>query len=102
LLLAPIAPHVAEELWDKIGGPYSVHRQAWPAYEDTLARAELVTLVLQVNGKVRDRIMVSAELSEAEARQLALQNERVKKFVNGKSVADVVVVPGRLVNVVTR
>ena len=102
LLLAPIAPHFAEELWEKIGGPYSVHRQAWPAYEDALARAELVTLVLQVNGRVRDRIMVSAELSEAEARQLALQNERVKKFVNGKSVTDVVVVPGRLVNVVTR
>jgi leucyl-tRNA synthetase len=101
LLLAPIAPHISEELWERRGGPYSVHQQRWPAYDETLARAEMITLVLQVDGKVRDRIHVSADLSEAEARELALRNERVKKFMDGRPAADIVVVPGRLVNVVT-
>jgi leucyl-tRNA synthetase len=102
LLLAPIAPHLSEELWERLGEPYSVHQQRWPAYDPALAQAELITLVLQVDGKVRDRIQVSADLGEAEARELALRNEKVKKFVDGRSVADVVVVPRRLVNVVTK
>ena len=101
LLLAPIAPHITEELWERRGGPYSVHQQQWPAYDEGLARAEMVTLVLQVDGKVRDRIQVSAALSETESRELALRNEKVRKFMNGRPAADVVVVPGRLVNVVT-
>src|SRR5574341_2601359 len=100
LLLAPIAPHMTEELWERRGGPYSVHQQQWPAYDEGLARAEMVTLVLQVDGKVRDRIQVSAALSETESRELALRNEKVRKFMNGRPAADVVVVPGRLVNVV--
>ena len=101
LLLAPVAPHISEELWERRGERYSVHQQRWPAYDEALARAEMITLVLQVNGKVRDRIHVSAEISEAEARQLALRNEKVKRFMNGRPAADIVVVPGRLVNVVT-
>ncbi len=71
-------------------------------HDEALARADTITLVLQVDGKVRDRIQVPAGLSEAEARQLALRNEKVKRFMNGKPAADIVVVPGRLVNVVTR
>jgi len=102
LLVAPIAPHVSEELWAQVGEEYSVHQQRWPEYDASLARAELVTLVLQVNGKVRDRIQVAADLSEAEARDLALRNEKVRRFMDGKDAADVVVVPGRVVNVVTR
>jgi len=102
LLLAPIAPHLSEELWARLGEPYSVHQQRWPHYDAALARAELVTLVLQVDGKVRDRIQVPAGLSEAEARALALANEKVRRFMDGRAATDVVVVPGRLVNVVTR
>ena len=102
LLLAPVTPHLSEELWERLGGPYSVHQQRWPSYDGALAQAEMVTLVLQVDGKVRDRIQVSADLGEGEARELALRNEKVKKFMDGRSVADVVVVPRRLVNVVTR
>jgi len=102
LLVAPIAPHISEELWAQMGEAYSVHQQPWPKYDASLARAELVTLVLQVNGKVRDRIQVAADLSEDEARELALRNERVRRFMDGKAAADVVVVPGRVVNVVTR
>jgi leucyl-tRNA synthetase len=101
LLLAPVAPHITEELWERRGGPYSVHEQPWPAHDEALARAEMITLVLQVDGKVRDRIQVSADLSETESRELALRNEKVRKFMNGRPAADVVVVPGRLVNIVT-
>jgi leucyl-tRNA synthetase len=101
LLLAPVAPHISEELWARRGEAYSVHQQRWPAYDAALARAEMITLVLQVNGKVRDRIQASAELGEAEARELALRNEKVKKFIDGRPVTDVIVIPGRLVNVVT-
>lgn len=102
LLLAPMTPHIAEELWERMGEPYSVHQQRWPSYDDRLAQAEMVTLVFQVNGKVRDRVQVAAGLADTEAKALALANEKVRKFMDGKQIADVVVVPGRLVNVVTK
>ncbi len=102
LMLAPMTPHVAEELWQRLGHSYSIHTQHWPSYDEALARAAMVTLVLQVDGKVRDRIQVGADLTEAQARELALRNEKVRKFMDGRQVADVVVVPGRLVNVVTK
>jgi len=100
LMLAPLTPHIAEELWERLGQPYSVHQQAWPAYDPELARAETVTLVVQVDGRVRDRLRVPADLPADEARRLALASPRVRKFVDGHEVADVIVVPGRLVNVV--
>ena len=100
LMLAPLTPHIAEELWERLGQPYSVHQQAWPAYDPELARAETVTLVVQVDGRVRDRLRIPADLPAAEARRLALASPRVRKFVDGREVADVIVVPGRLVNIV--
>jgi leucyl-tRNA synthetase len=102
LMLAPLAPHVAEELWARLGQPYSVHRQAWPAWDPAAVREETVTVVLQVNGRVRDRISVPAGLDEARLRDVALESERVRKFIDGKAVQDVIVVPGKLVNVVAR
>ena len=102
LLLAPMTPHIAEELWASMGESYSIHQQGWPSYDATLARAELVTLVLQVDGKVRDRIQVPSGLTDAKAKEMALDNEKVRRFMDGRQVADIVVVPGRLVNVVTK
>jgi len=103
LLLAPLCPHIAEELWvEHLGGAYSVHDQPWPAYDPAKATAERVILVLQVNGKVRDRVEVDAGISAEAARALALANPKVRQHLDGKTVADVVVVPGRLVNVVAR
>ncbi len=102
LLLAPTTPHLAEELWSRLGHPYSVHNQPWPQYDPELAREEEVTLVIQVNGKLRDRVSVSASIPEAEARELALSRERVQAHLQGKTVAQVIFVPGRLVNVVAR
>jgi len=101
LLLAPITPHLAEELWARLGGEYSVHNQPWPRWEEEWVKEEEITLVIQVDGKVRDRVTVSADITEEMAREVALGRERVRKFLDGKRVKEVIVVPGRLVNVVT-
>jgi leucyl-tRNA synthetase len=102
LLLAPFAPYIAEELWEEIGGEYSVHQQPWPGYDPDLARAEKITLVAQVNGKVRDRIEVDAVITDEEMERIALSSPKVQKHLQGKKVAKVIVVPGKLVNIVAR
>ena len=101
LLLAPMAPFITEELWARRGGAYSIHQQAWPAYDPALAKAEEVTLVVQVDGKVRDRLTVAVGLSEAEARAAALASGKVRSAIAGRRIAKVIVVPDRLVNIVT-
>ena len=100
LMLAPIAPHLAEELWERHGREYSIHQQAFPTWDDEIAAAAEVTLVVQVNGKVRDRITVAANIAEDDARTLALGSPRIQSHTDGKAVKNVVYVPGRLVNVV--
>ncbi len=100
LLLAPMAPHVTEELWARRGGPYSIHQQPWPAWDEAIAREEVVTLVVQVNGKVRDRIELPADVTEADARAAALASPAVSERLDGKSPRKVIYVPGRLVNIV--
>jgi leucyl-tRNA synthetase len=102
LLLAPTAPHLAEELWQRTGHQYSIHNQSWPGWNEELAREDEVTLVVQVNGKLRDRITVSAFVTEDEARRLALESQRVRPHIEGRQVAQVVYVPGRLVNLVVK
>jgi leucyl-tRNA synthetase len=99
-MMAPLAPHIAEELWERHGGAYSVHQQAWPDWDAELARAEEVTLVVQVNGKVRDRIAVPATIDEASARKLALDSEQVQKQLAGAEPRKIIYVPCKLVNVV--
>jgi leucyl-tRNA synthetase len=99
-LLATFAPHITEELWRELGHKASVHLEAWPAVDPEALKAEEVEVVLQVNGKVRDRITVPAGLDQDELREYALGSARVKEFIGGGTVKTVVVVPGRLVNVV--
>ncbi|MHB9090169.1 MAG: class I tRNA ligase family protein, partial [Chloroflexota bacterium] len=101
LLLAPTAPHLAEEIWTRAGRPYSIHQQAWPTWDAALAAEEQVTLVIQVDGRVRERLSVPVSIADQEARALALASPQVQKFLDGKKVANVVYVPGRLVNIVT-
>jgi leucyl-tRNA synthetase len=102
LLLAPVAPHITEELWQRTGRPFSIHNQQWPAWSEELAREEEITLVVQVNGKVRERLTVPASITEDEAKKLVLANERVKSFTQGKEPANIVYVPGRLINLVVK
>jgi leucyl-tRNA synthetase len=100
LLMAPVAPHIAEELWSRLGKPYSIHQQPWPTFDPEVARAEEITLVIQVNGKVRDRITVPADITDEEARRQALASDVVQRQLGGKPPRQVIVVPGRLVNIV--
>jgi leucyl-tRNA synthetase len=100
LLLAPCCPHIAEELWARTGRPYSIHQQPWPAFNADLAADEVITLIVQINGKVRARIEVSADIDEEEAKATALADENVQRHIGGKEVRKVICVPGRLVNVV--
>ena len=99
-VLAPFAPHHAEEMWSAMGEEYSVHEQPWPGYDEALIAEEEITLVVQVNGKLRDRITVPADISEDAAKEEALASERVKAHVEGKELRKAVYVPGRLVNLV--
>ena len=100
LLLAPIAPHMAEELWERTGHAYSVHAQAWPTWDEAAAAESRITLVVQVNGKVRDRLEVAADVSEEQAKELAMASSAVAPHLAGKQVRRIIYVPGKLVNVV--
>jgi leucyl-tRNA synthetase len=100
LVLAPFAPHHAEEMWEALGEDYSVHERAWPAWDETLIAAEEITLVVQVNGKLRDRIEVPADITEEAAKELALSSTKVRVHVEGREIRKSVYVPGRLVNLV--
>jgi leucyl-tRNA synthetase len=102
LMIAPSAPHIAEELWMRTGHPYSVHQQSWPQFDEALAAAETFTLVVQVNGRLRDRTEVPVGISEAEAKELAQGSDKVRPYTEGQQIARVVYVPGRLVNIVLR
>ncbi len=102
LMLAPIAPHVTEEMWEITGHPYSIHQQLFPTWDDQLAAEDMITLVVQVNGKVRDKLEVPADIEEAAAQELALASPKVQSFMNGKTIFKSVYVPGRLVNLVVR
>lgn len=99
-MLAPIAPHISEELWELIGNRYSVHLQAWPVVDEEAAAEEKITLVVQINGKLRDRIDVPVDIADEDAKNLAMNSENVKKFMEGKTPRQVIYVKGRLVNIV--
>jgi len=102
-LLAPTAPHLAEELWQKTRREYSIHNQSWPQWDEELAKDEEITLVVQVNGKLRDRITVPASITEAELPQLLLERaKRANAYLEGKKILKRIYVPGRLVNFVVQ
>jgi leucyl-tRNA synthetase len=101
-LLAPMAPHITEELWHITVHTGSIHMTDWPTYDEAMTQDETFTLVIQVNGKVRERIEVSADITENEVRGLALTNPRVASFIGDNTVQKVIYIPGRLVNIVVR
>jgi leucyl-tRNA synthetase len=102
LLLAPFAPFMTAELWARwYGASGSIHLQQWPEYDPALARMDEIVLVVQVDGKVRDRLTVASGLPDEEARTLAMASAKVRERIEGRTVARVVVVPDRLVSIVT-
>ena len=99
-MLSPIVPGLADELWRALGRPGSAHEQPWPAWDETLAAEQTVTIVVQVNGRTRERIKAPAGIGEPELKALALACPAVQHHLDGRPPQRVVVVPGRLVNVV--
>ncbi|MHA1215784.1 MAG: leucine--tRNA ligase [Candidatus Thorarchaeota archaeon] len=102
LLLAPTAPHIAEELWQRIGEPYSVHNQTWPVLDEAAAADETVTLVVQVNGKLRERLPVPVGISEQDAQELAFASPRIQRHTANRKVIKIIYVPDKLMNIVVR
>ena len=99
-LLAPMAPHAAEELWEKLGHSKSVFLSGWPEVDAAGLRRESFELVVQINGKVRARLAARAEASEGEVRALAMADERTRPWLAGKTIRKAVYVPGKLLNIV--
>jgi leucyl-tRNA synthetase len=102
LLLAPFAPHITEELWAETGHTGSIHQQPWPAYDQAAIAEDEVTIVVQINGKVRDRMLVPAGVSAAQLQEIVIKEPRVLKLVEGKQIVKVIPVPGKLVNIVVK
>lgn len=100
VLLAPFAPHIAEELWHQLGNRESIHAQAWSSYEESALQADEITLVIQVNGKKRADLQVPAQADKAELEKYARESEIVQRHIEGKEIKKVIVVPGKLVNFV--
>jgi leucyl-tRNA synthetase len=99
-MMAPITPHIAEELWTQLGKPYSIHTQPWPTVDEAATKEDSIELPVQINGKVRDRITVPAEATEDEIKSAALASEVVQKFLEGKEPRKVIVANRRLVSIV--
>ena len=99
-MMAPVSPHIAEELWEKTGHDYSIHTQLWPEVDEAATKEEELTLIVQVNGKLRDRLVVQVDIKEDDAKAAALASENVIAFLEGKEPRKVIYVPGRLVNIV--
>lgn len=99
-LLSPFAPHLCEELWQELGHQKSIFLSSWPQFDPELAKDEEIELPVQVNGKLREKLMVSANIEEAELKDLVLSSEKVQQFLNGQEIKKWIIIPGRLVNIV--
>ncbi|MDU5235735.1 MAG: class I tRNA ligase family protein, partial [Staphylococcus sp.] len=101
-MLAPIAPHISEELWQRLGNQETITYQPWPTYNESLLVDDEIEIVVQVNGKVRAKINIPKDLSKEDMQELALQNENVKLSIEGKEIKKVIAVPQKLVNIVAK
>jgi leucyl-tRNA synthetase len=102
LMLAPMAPHIAEEMWQMLGNTTTISKERWPAYREDLTREEQIELIIQINGRVRGKILVDNGLNEEQTQEAALNDPRIKQLVAGKETVKVVVVPNKLVNIVLK
>jgi len=102
MLLSPFVPHFAEELWEVLGNKESILNQPWPEYDREAVVEDEILIVIQVNGKLRDRMMVPASFGEKEIKEWALNSERIQKLLEGKKIVRVIIVPQKLVNIVCK
>ena len=102
LLLSPFAPHIAEEMWEQMGHPKTTYQTAWPEYNEEYLRADEIEIVIQVNGKVRQKLSVPEGIDEASLKTKSLEDPRIREWTDGKDVKKVIVVPKKLVNIVVK
>ena len=101
-LMAPVTVHMSEEIWHDVGGDGSIHDEKWCEWDENLAKASKITLVVQVNGKVKDKLEADEELNDEELKNMALSSDKVKELTAGKNIVKVIVVPKKLVNIVVK
>jgi leucyl-tRNA synthetase len=101
LLLSPFVPHIAEEMWAMLGNKDSILKAKWPSYDKSVIIEQVVTIPIQVNGKLRSRVEVPADIEQDELKALVLSDEKVRQHLAGKAVKDVIIIPKRLANVVS-
>ena len=102
VILSPFVPHIAEEMWEHIGGEGLCCQQSWPAFDEKALVLDEIEIVVQINGKVRDKLVVPRDIAREELEQLALDSEKIREVTSGKEVLKVIVVPGKLVNLVVK
>jgi leucyl-tRNA synthetase len=100
LLLSPFSPHVAEELWEAVGNVPSIFEQEWPDWDEDAAKEEQIELVIQVNGKLRSKMMISLGIPDDEIKKMALDDKKIRELVDTKAIKKIIVVKGKLVNIV--
>ena len=102
LLLSPFVPHICEELWHGIGHDHFIFHELWPEYNEKFTKQDMITLVIQVNGKLRERLEVQRDTDNETLKKIALDNEKIKKYTQGKKVLKVIVIPNKLLNIVVK
>ncbi len=100
ILLSPFTPHIAEELWERLGNRKSILKEDWPRWDSALIKEDEIEVVLQINGRVRSKLIVNANITEDELKKKAIENERIKEYIGNRNIKKIIVVPGRLVNIV--
>ena len=101
-LLNPVAPHMTEELWETFGNGKLLSLEPWPVYDEAKTVDDEVEIVVQINGKIRDKMMIAAGLDKAETEKAAMESDKIKALVEGKTVVKVIAIPGKLVNIVVK
>jgi len=99
-ILAPLAPHITEELWETLGNKKSIFETEWPKYDEKLIKKDKIDLIVQINGKVRDKINVNVDISEKEAKELVLSSDKIKSWLNNQELKKIIFVKGKLINIV--
>ncbi len=102
ILLSPFAPHLAEELWEALGHESSLAYEPWPKFDEAALKLDSIEIPLQINGKLRAKVVVPADCSQADLETAARQHERISELLDGKQIVKAIVVPGRMVNFVVR
>jgi leucyl-tRNA synthetase len=100
ILLSPFAPHIAEEIWQKLGGSKSIFNEPWPQWDEALTKEDEIELVVQINGKLRNRIMIPSDMDEDAVRDKALQDKKIAQYIDDKPVKKIIVIKRKLVNIV--